>query len=102
GAQPLDVHVHGARLNVGGRFPDDLEQLRAALHPTAAVGERHEQLVLRRGEVDLLSIQRHGVRVTVDFHGPDMHNVTALDGLCASPAKNVADPEHQLLWAEWL
>src|SRR4051812_2212700 len=51
-AQPLHVHVDGPRLNVRRGLPHTLEQLCAALHASAAVGEDHEKLVFRCGKVD--------------------------------------------------
>ena len=56
GAEPLDVHVHGAGLDVGLGFPDGLEQLRAALHPAAPLQQRDQQLVFGGRERQLLPV----------------------------------------------
>ena len=55
-AQPLHVHVDGARLDVGRGFPHRLEQVRARLHAAAPLGEREQQLVLGRRELDRRSV----------------------------------------------
>ena len=69
GAQPLHVHVHRARLDVGLRFPYRLQQLRPGLHPTAPLDQREQQLVLGRGQTQLLASDARAVGGAVDRDG---------------------------------
>ena len=66
GAEPLDVHVHRAGLDVGLRLPDGLEQLGPGLHPAPPLDQRQQQLVLGGGEVELLAADARAVRRAVD------------------------------------
>ena len=60
------MHVHGARLDVRRGLPHRLEEVRAAERAAAALGERAQQAELRGGELDLLVVDPHAVRGTVD------------------------------------
>src|SRR3989441_10770509 len=64
--QPLDVHVDGARLNVGLSAPHRLEQLRTALDPSFPFEQCVQQLELGRGELDFDAAHRHSVRSLVE------------------------------------
>src|SRR6266702_1868631 len=64
-AQPLDVHVDGACLDIGLRLPHRLEQLRAAQHPVAPLDELVEEPELGRRELDLLAAHRDAMRAPI-------------------------------------
>src|SRR5690349_1979770 len=72
-SEPLHVHVDGARLNVGCRFPYGLEQVRARLHPSTTLGERDEQAILGGRKLDVHSIHRNPMRAAIDLERPDTH-----------------------------
>src|SRR3989440_583785 len=65
-AQPLDVRIHGARLQVRAHVPDVPQERRARLQPADPRHEGGEQLELQRGERDLLVGDEGAVRGRVD------------------------------------
>src|SRR5271167_2977145 len=56
GAEALDVHVDGARLDVGCGIPHRFQQMPAGLDPAAPLGERQEELELGRGQIDIVAV----------------------------------------------
>ena len=78
GAQALDVHVDGARLDVRRRFPDRLEQVRAAERAAAALGERAQEAELGGGELHLVRRDPDAVRGAVDPDRPGDEHVAGV------------------------
>src|SRR6188508_1652930 len=61
-AKALDVHVHRSRLNVRSRFPYGFEEVRARLNASATLGERHEETILGRRKLHVVTVHRNAMR----------------------------------------
>src|SRR5260370_8850329 len=51
-AQPADMHIHGALVDIDVAAPDAVEQLLAAEHPARMLQKEFQQPVLGRAEID--------------------------------------------------
>src|SRR6266851_6918835 len=91
-AQPLQVHVHGASLDVRVRLPDRLEQLRAALHAAFALDQGMEQLELSRCEVDFRAVHKDPVGHLVDQDRSGAEPAAGGEGRGAETAEDGAHP----------
>ena len=99
-AQPADMHVDGARIDVGVVAPHRIEQLLAAEHPARMFEEMLEQPELGRAEATTCA-------VAADAVAGDVHFEVGIGELLAGqrradPAHHRADPRDQLLGAERL
>src|SRR5678816_4090574 len=62
----LDMHVHRSRLNVRSGFPYGFEEVPARLHASATLGERHEETILGRRKLHVVTVHRNTMRAAVD------------------------------------
>src|SRR2546428_12990909 len=65
-AQPADVDVHGARLDVRLGAPYEVQQLEAIVHPIGVAHEELEQLELAQREAEPLPLDERLVGVEVE------------------------------------
>src|ERR1700732_270888 len=66
-AQPPDVHVDGALVDIDVAAPHAVEQLLAREHPARALHQELEQAELGRPEVHLAARARHAPGVAVEL-----------------------------------
>ena len=100
--ESLHVHVHRARLDVGGRFPYGLEQVAARLDSPASLGERDEQTILGRRKLDIVTVDCNTVCSSIDLERASSQNVHGRLRSLRNPPKDRADTKHELLRAERL
>src|SRR6266852_3612654 len=96
-AQPLDVHVHRARLDVGLRLPYRLEQLGAALHAPLSLDQRAEQLELGRREVYLRADHGDAMRAAIEHDRAGGDESAGGDGRRGQAAQDGANPQDEFL-----
>ena len=66
-AQPADMHVHGALVDIDVAAPDAVEQLLAREDAAGALHQEFEQPEFGRPEPDLAAAARHAVRLAVEL-----------------------------------
>ena len=101
-AQALDVHVHGAGLDVRRRFPYGLEQVATRLHSSPSFGEHDEQAVLRGRKLDVVPVHRNTVRASIDLERANAQHVGRRLWRLGDASQDRPDAQHELLWAERL
>src|SRR5207237_5204552 len=66
GAESLNVHVHGAGLNVTSRLPDNFQQQIATLYSSLSFGEEQKELELGRREIAFAAVDCVTMSSTLD------------------------------------
>src|SRR5688572_9457012 len=98
-AEPANVHVDRALLDVDVATPDPVQQLRAAVDAIRMAHEKLEQAVLRGTERDLGAPDADLVASRIELQGSCVHDL-ALGDLATT--QGCADPRQQLARSEWL
>src|SRR5665213_1039 len=100
-AEPLDMHVHRAGLNIRCRFPDRLEQQCAREHSTLTLRQGEKKFVFRGGEINYGIINPYFVRSTIYLHRPDTEYIRPHVLGRAHAAKYRTYAQRQFLRREW-
>src|SRR5664279_364649 len=66
-AQPADVDVDGALIDIDVAAPDAVEQLLAGKHPARMLEEKFKQTILGRAEIDRATGAHHAALLAVEF-----------------------------------
>src|SRR5882724_7592447 len=103
-AQPADVGVDGAAVDVLGVAPDVGQELAAGLHPAGALHEQAQEAELGRGERDLLAADAQLVAGDVELDAPHREVGLAVrrGGLRLLPPQDRLHPQDHLARAERL
>src|SRR5207247_7537585 len=102
-AQPADVDVHGARLDVRLGAPYEVQQLEPIVHPIGVADEELEQLELAQREAEALAIDERLVGVEVEPQATPLEDlVRGRRVLAVRAPEHGPHPRHQLARAEGL
>ena len=99
-AQPADVHVDGALLDVDVAAPHPVEKLAAGEHALGMAHEEMEHAELRRSGPDRLPMTGDAMAHRVQPQPVDLERAVVADR--SGPLQHRADPRHQLLHRERL
>ena len=99
-AQPADVDVDGALLDVDAAAPDPIEKLAAGEDALGVTHEEVEHAEFRRSGPDRLPPAGDAMAHRVETQSADLDRIVVTDG--SGPLQHRADPRYQLLHRERL